>query len=151
VALQNVDPYQLLMAVVAFSAIPRTKQRPVIDMLRRQRTGRLGVRIDSPTVAYSPLLLAWLAEGHVRTSDMPATAVAEATDWLRPLRQQLAETGTLAETYDEAGRPLAPPHEPSRAEVQRVWLGLQEAAERPIGNSKRTRITENLMPTIKPA
>ncbi|MEI8197222.1 MAG: hypothetical protein WCI73_15090 [Phycisphaerae bacterium] len=41
----------------------------------------------------------------------------------------------------------AMPHGPSAAEVYRVWHGLQQIAERPIGNSKRSRITGSLMPT----
>ena len=148
------DPAQLLMTVLAFSAVPRTKQRLVVDWLKTRRLGIYGLQVDSAAsgpACYSPLLLAWLAEGHVRTSDMPATTIAEAKTLLQNCYELLSRTGTLSEFYDAQGQPVgaAPyiPHGPSAAEVYRVWHGLLQVAERPLGNSKRSRITGGLMPT----
>ena len=142
---------QVLNATLPFSAIPRTKQRQAIDAVRKPGQREMGMLIGGNTVAeamkeggeVSPLLLLWMTEGHVRTSDTPATAVAEAMTWLLPLREHLERTGTLAETYTaEAtkGAEGKKAHGPTMAEAARVWRWLKEAADKPLGNSKRTRI-----------
>jgi hypothetical protein len=99
---------------------------------------------------FSPLYLAWLAEGHVRTSDTPATAVAEAIDFMRHVHGMLEAHGVLAKYYTDEGAAAVTDnvaaHGPTMAEVLRVWRGLQAAMDKPIGNSKRTRITGVLTP-----
>ena len=49
----------------------------------------------------SPMHLAWLAEGHVRTSDTPAMSVAEAISWMEPPQKMLTERGSLVRLYVE--------------------------------------------------
>ena len=146
-------PTQSVNATLPFSAIPRTKQRQAIDAVRKHGLREMGMIVGGATVTdaarhhhgghVSPLFLAWLAEGHVRTSDTPATAVAEATAWIAPLKHHLDRTAVLAEHYKtdatsatDAGKP----HGPTMDETLRVWLWLTEMGQRPLGNSKRTRI-----------
>lgn len=147
------EPRQLLATVLPASSIPRTKLRQMVDFVRQRGLTPLGVRVgprefSSPDAeAVCPCYLIWLAEGHVRTSDTPANAVAEAMELLRPLSEQMNRQGALSRYYGSKGEAMAPtPHGPTTAEMQRVWRALREASEKPIGNSKRTRITGLLMP-----
>jgi hypothetical protein len=145
---------QALNATLPFSAIPRTKQRQAIDAVRKQGQRVMGMLVGGNTVAEAaggkgggvrPLYLVWMAEGHVRTSDTPATAVAEAIAWLTPLQGQVERSGSLAAVYKadatgatEGGKPDGP----TTAEFARVWRWLRETSEKPLGNSKRTRIAD---------
>ncbi len=152
---------QLLTAVVSFSAVPRTKQRQLVDAVAKAGRRDLGMVVSRESAGVkrelsgelvSPMHLAWLAEGHVRTSDTPATSLAEAISWMSGVQKVLEETGALARWYMDGVpakvRENVAVHGPTMAEVRRVWLSLEAAAGRPLGNSKRTRITWNLVPTI---
>ena len=154
---------QLLTAVVPFSAVPRTKQRQIVDAVAKVARRELGIVVSAESAGVkrdprgelvSPLFLAWLAEGHVRTSDTPATSLAEAITWMAGVQKVLEETGGLSRLYVGAAPAKvagnAAPHGPTMAEVRRVLTSLEVASGRPIGNSKRTRITGSLMPTVAP-
>lgn len=89
------DPAQLLIAILPFSPIPRTKQRQVVLAIRDRALVAAGVRVpvSSRDVALpahvgeiaSPLYLAWLIDGFIKTSDFPQRAIDEARPWLAKL------------------------------------------------------------------
>ena len=138
--LPMLHPDQLLLMILPVSAIPRTKQRQIVDTIRQNQRAPLGVRLTlpakgkaAPTLVESPLYLAWLAEAHMLSSDAPA-AIGEALTWLTPAHQLLGDEGQgqLARYYhDQTVAKVpgnVPAHGPTMAEVHRVWLALQKAS-----------------------
>jgi hypothetical protein len=90
------DPEQLLIAMLPFSPIPRTKQRQIVLFLRDKSlaprgvlmpaTSRDGGLYGASTVEpiASSLHLAWLIESLIGTSDTPDRAAAECRPLLPP-------------------------------------------------------------------
>jgi hypothetical protein len=123
------DPTQLLIATMAFSPIPRTKQRQIVLAIREKNLAPRGVLMPktsaegglkggnaAPQTA-SALHLAWLIEALIATSDTPEKSAAEAQSLLPPAGPQARfYVGDKAAGIEENKMP----HAPSTAEMDAV-------------------------------
>ena len=89
---------QLLCVMLPESPIPKTKQRQIVQALKRRAVGEVGLKQDAAG-RESVMHRVWLAEGLVLSAENPETVIEEARNLAVPVKRIFETQGAVAKTY----------------------------------------------------